>query len=101
MDFYFFFAYFAAMLGQGLDAYTTSTGLSKGLIESNTWLKNWIKGHTALNGFLKIGLAPFVIVILGAATHELLGAAIANTILAGFGFFAAIRNFAKLRKAKA
>ena len=52
------------------------------------------------NGFLKIGVAPMLMNILGLVAHNMMGAAIANSILAAFGFFAAIKNYRKLRAAK-
>lgn len=100
MDFLFFFAYAAACVGQALDAFSTSRGLSRGLAEFNPWLKDWVKSHTALNAFLKIGVAPFIFVIILAATKQETACAVAELTLAAFGFVAFFRNYGKLRKAK-
>lgn len=96
-DILLFLAYAAACAGQGLDCYTTSLGLSHGLVEGNPVSRFLIAhlGETGTNA-LKMGFLPLASVVGGFYAHS----SIPGFVVAGIGLAAGIANIVTLRKAK-
>ena len=100
-DVLFFIAVATAIIGQGFDDITTNIGLATGGKELNSFVAAAIKklGFPVV-AFIKVaGLAIGIPVVF----HELgqpVAGAIAAFAAAGVGFYAGIKNYIALKKAK-